>query len=51
MAEKKFNLIKAIRSLFARHNTEPYRSNPQHVDPALLAFARLGLLSYYSNPL
>lgn len=50
-AEKTFNVVKFIRSLFKTNRDKPYRPGPQHVDPALVSFARLGLLSYYNNTL
>lgn len=49
-AERSFDLFKGIRSLFAK-GTQACRRRSQHVDPALLSFARLGLLAYYVNPL
>ncbi len=46
-AEKTFNLFEFIRSLFKSTTDKPYHPSPQHVDPALVSFARLGLLAYY----
>ena len=50
-AERSFDLFKGIRSLFGKGSEKVLRRGSDHVDPALLSFARLGLLAYYVNPL
>jgi hypothetical protein len=49
-SESTLNLFETIRSFFTKVYERPYRPS-QRVDPALLSFARLGLLAYYTNPL
>ena len=48
-AEHTFNFWKALRSLFAPAKQSDRRFS--EYDPAVLSFARLGLLAYYTNPL
>lgn len=50
-AERTFNLKESILSLFKKTKKQPVRSTSEGYDPAALAFARLGLLAYYANPL
>lgn len=50
-AESSFNLIEGLKSLFKQISKKEYRPESKSVDPALLSFARLGLLAYYANPL
>ena len=51
-SESTLNLLESIKSFLTRSKEKPYRPNQsQNVDPALISFARLGLLAYYTNPL
>lgn len=50
-AERTFNLMEAVLSLFRKTMRQPSRRRTEGYDPAALAFARLGLLAYYTNPL
>jgi len=49
-SESTLNLFETVRSFFTKLHEKPYQPS-QRVDPALLSFARLGLLAYYTNPL
>ncbi len=49
-SESTLNLFETIRSFFTKGSSDTYRPS-QKVDPALISFARLGLLAYYTNPL
>ena len=46
-AERTFDLWKGLRSLFKLNQDRNRRNEQRHVDPALVTFARLGLLAYY----
>lgn len=50
-AERTFNLKESILSLFKSHHKQTVRTSSHGYDPAVLSFARLGLLAYYTNPL